>query len=287
MDGGVLALPPVYDVGLWVALSVSAAFVALYAHRVAREARQTSSALTAAELVLARAQHLSQLDGLAAAAAHELGTPLATVSLVVREMAAEPPPSQSFTEDLRLLEQSVERCRSILEKLSSPSGLSNRQMDISSPVELAEVAAAPHRLKGVSVAVEGDGADPPPVCARNAGIIYALGNIIENAVGFAEKAVSIRAIWTKSAVRLVVADDGPGFPSGVLSRIGEPYLSQRDGARRNEGGGLGLGLFIARSFLERSRATVGFANASRPGKGAVVTVEWPRAAYEQGRRQNQ
>ena len=289
LDGGVLALPPVYDFGLWIALSVSAAFVALYAYRVASEARQTASALSAAELVLARAQHLSQLDGLAAAAAHELGTPLATVSLVVREMAAQPAPNPDFAEDLRLLEQSVERCRSILGKLSSPSELSTRQLDISSPVELAEVAASPHRLKGVSISVESEGPDPAPVCARNAGIIYGLGNVIENAVSFAETAGSIRAIWTTSEVSLVIADDGPGFPAGVLNRIGEPYLSKRDSARRKggAGGGLGLGLFIARSLLERSRATVRFANAVAPTKGAIVTIAWPRAAYEQSRRQNQ
>ena len=286
LRGENLALPPIYVLGLWAALAVSAAFVALYAYRVAAEARQTASALSAAELVLARAQHLSQLDGLAAAAAHELGTPLATVALVVREMAAEPPPSESFADDLRLLEQSVERCRSILGKLSAPAELSGRQMDIFSPVELAEIAAAPHRLPGVIVIVTGEGPEPAPKCPRNPGVLFGLGNLIENAVGFAEKTVAIRATWSKSTVSIVIADDGPGFPSSILARIGEPYLSQREGARRKEGagGGLGLGLFIARSLLERSRATVQFANAASPATGAVATVQWSRPAYEQGRR---
>ncbi len=283
-----LILPPMYVVARWAALAISGAFVALYAYRVADEARQTYSALMEADLVLARAQHLSQIDGLAAAAAHELGTPLATVSLVVREMAAQPPPSEGFAEDLRLLEQSVVRCREILGKLSSRSGLPGQQMDISSPVELAEIAAAHHRLMGVAIAVEGEGASPPPKCVRNPGVLYGLGNLIENAVSFAEKTVAIRTSWTKSTVKIVIADDGPGFPPNILARAGEPYLSQRERARRNEeaGGGLGLGLFIARSLLERSRATVEFANAAAPESGAVVTVQWPRAAYEQGRRAN-
>ncbi len=286
IGGGSLALPPMYVFGLWGALMVSAAFVMLYAYRVAAEARQTASALTAAELVLARAQHLSQIDGLAAAAAHELGTPLATVALVVREMAAQPPPNEGFTDDLRLLEQAVERCRSILGKLSAPAELSGQQMDISSPVELAEIAAAPHRLLGVAITVTGEGLDPTPKCQKNPGVLYGLGNLIENAVGFAEKVVVIRASWTKSTVKIVVADDGRGFPPNILARIGEPYLSQREGVRRNEeaGGGLGLGLFIARSLLERSRATLQFDNAPPPAHGAVATVEWPRSAYEQGRR---
>ena len=132
----------------------------------------------------------------------------------------------------------------------------------------------------------GDGPEPAPKCARNPGVVYGLGALIENAASFADEAVTIRADWTKSAVTIVVSDDGPGFPAGVLSRIGEPYLTQRDGARRSEkaGGGLGLGLFIARSLLERSRATLRFENAPAPGAGAVVTVQWPRAAYEEGRR---
>jgi two-component system, sensor histidine kinase RegB len=287
--GGHLDLPPMYVLAGWVAFGVSAAFVTLYAYRVAAEARQTASALAAAELVLARAQHLSQIDGLAAAAAHELGTPLATVALVVREMAAEPHADEAFKEDLGLLEQSVERCRSILGKLSAPSGLSGQQMDISSPVELAEIAAAPHRLHGVDISVEGEGQDPPPKCQRSPGILYGLGNLIENAVNFAEKTVLIRTSWTKSTVTITIADDGRGFSPNVLSRIGQPYLSQRDRARRKQeaGGGLGLGLFIARSLLERSSASLKFGNADPPGQGAVVTVSWPRAAYEQGRRLDQ
>jgi two-component system sensor histidine kinase RegB len=285
--GQSLIVSPLYVYGLWTALAASAIFVTLYAHRVAEEARQNASALAAAELVLARAQHLSQIDGLAAAAAHELGTPLATVALVVRELAAHPPAGAAYADDLKLLEQSVEKCRSILSKLSEPSALSGqRQMDISSPMELAEIAAAPHRLLGVTIAVEGEGAGPEPKCARNPGVLYGLGNLIENAVSFAEKGVAIRASWSKSTVRITIADDGRGFPPNILARAGEPYLSQRDGARRNEeaGGGLGLGLFIARSLLERSGATLQFANAAPPAHGAVVTAQWPRAVYEQGRR---
>ncbi|MGA8716347.1 MAG: ActS/PrrB/RegB family redox-sensitive histidine kinase [Roseiarcus sp.] len=286
IGGESLVLPPLYVLARWVALAVSAAFVTLYAYRVAQEARHTASALTATELVLARAQHLSQIDGLAAAAAHELGTPLATIALVVREMAAHPPQGEEFIDDLRLLEQSVEQCRSILGKLSSPSELSGQPMDLTSPVELAEIAAAPHRLLGVTIAVEGEGSGPAPKCPRNPGVLYGLGNLIENAVSFAEKAVVIRTTWSPSTVRIVIADDGRGFPPHMLARAGEPYLSQRDGAPRSEetGGGLGLGLFIARSLLERSGATLQFANAAAPASGAVASVQWPRSTYEQSRR---
>lgn len=284
--GARLVLPQLYVFAGWTAFALSAAFVTFYAHRVAEEARLSASALNAAEIVLARAQHLFQIEGLAAAAAHELGTPLATIALVAREWAAAPPSGEAFEEDLRLVEQSVEKCRSILGKLSAPSSLAGQpQLEVTSPMELAEIAAAPHRLQGAAIAVEGDGTGLPPHCPRSAGMLYGLGSLIENAVAFAENSVAIRANWSRSTVKITIADDGAGFPANILARAGEPYLSQRDGARRNEGtSGLGLGLFIARSLLERSGATVEYANAAPPAHGAVATVRWPRAAYEQGRR---
>ena len=287
IGGTTLQLPKPYILGLWTALTVSTVFVAIYAFRVAREARQLADALAATELVLARAQHLSQLDGLAAAAAHELGTPLATVALVVHEMAAEPPPNDHFADDLKLLDESVARCRTILSKLGTPSALAPEHMEISNPGELVELAAAPHRLLGAEITVQADGPDPAPRCPRNAGVLYGLGNLIENAVSFAKAKVEIRASWTKTMVRIVIVDDGPGFPTHILSRLGEPYLSEREGAKRNEqaGGGLGLGLFIANALLERSGARIELSNGWEPGQGAIVAVVWPRAIYEHGRRE--
>lgn len=282
IGGEELSLPPIYVVGLWSALIISAAFVTFSAHRVAAEAGRTASALAATELALARAQHLSQLDGLAAAAAHELSTPLATIALIVRELAAEPT-GEGSSEDLELLEQSVDRCRSILARLSARRELSGQPLGFSSPVELAEAAAATHRLLGVSIAVEGEGAEPAPQCPHNPGVLAALSNLIENAVGFAESAVAIRVSWTSSTIGMVIADDGPGFPADILARIGEPYLS-RDSSRRTQGlsGGLGLGLFIASIFIERSGGSLHFENAKPPAKGAIVAIRWPRQAYEQG-----
>ena len=259
--------------------------MALYAYRVAEEARQSASALTAAELVLARAQHLSQIDGLAAAAAHELGTPLATVALVVREMAAHPSPDEEFADDLRLLEQSVDRCRSILGKLSSPAEALRRGSWIF-PVRSSSRKSRPRPI-GCSESRSRSRARapiPPPQCARNPGVLYGLGNLIENAVSFAEKTVIIRARWTQIDGQDPYRRRRTGLSAEPPGRIGEPYLSQRDerAATKEAGGGLGLGLFIARSLLERSGATLKFANAAPPATGAVVTVEWPRAGLRAG-----
>ena len=285
-DAGDFQPPTLYGVALWIAIAVSGLFAVIYGHRVAEESRQFASALTATELTLAREQHLSQLDGLAAAAAHELGTPLATVALVVHEIARQPQVATQCGEDLRLIEEQVGRCRSILGKLTSPEVLAEGSLEVTSLSELIEEIAAPHRLLDVAIAVECAGAPPEPSCRRSAGLIYGLNNLVENAVSFAESRVTIRAAWTSSEVEIVVADDGPGFPPQVLARLGEPYISTRGSGRRRENeaaGGMGLGLFIAKALLERSGAELTIANAPPSQSGAVAKIVWPLAAFEHGR----
>ena len=172
----------------------------------------------------------------------------------------------------------------LLARLSAPRELSSQALGFSSPLELAETAAAPHRLLGVSITVEGEGPEPAPKCPHNPSVLSALGNLIENAVGFAERAVNIRASWTKSTVGMVIVDDGPGFPPDILARIGEPYLAQRKALVAPGRGrrGLGLGLFIANILIKRSGGELHFENAKPPAKGAIVAIQWPRQAYEQG-----
>ena len=275
IGGERLVLPPLYVAGVWVSLVVSAAFVVLYAYRVAAEARHTASALTAAELVLASAQHLSQLDGLAAAAAHELGTPLATVALVVREMAAQKPPDEAFADDLSLLEESVDRCRAILGKLSAPADMTGQTMDVSSPVELAELAAAPHRPLGVSIAVAGEGPEPPPKCSRNPGVLYGVGNLIENARQF-------RPVGGDDPGRLDENDRHDrhfrrrtrvSAQRAVEDRRAVPVASgRRPAGPRRPAAGSALGSSSPGRFSSAPRATLRFANAEPPSTGAVVTV---------------
>jgi two-component system, sensor histidine kinase RegB len=285
-DGLAIEPPPLYDIGLWAAIGVSAIFVSIYGSRVASEARQLASALTATELMLARAQHLSQLDGLAAAAAHELGTPLATVALVVHELARQPQVAAHCAEDLRLVEEQVGRCRTILGKLSSPTHIAAASIEEAALGHLIEEIAAPHRLQDVAIEVDLAGEGPEPVCRRNPAVIYGLTNIVENAVGFAATKVTIQAGWTRQEARVVIADDGPGFPPQVLAQLGDPYISDRASARRGDGepaGGLGLGLFIAKALLERSGAQIEISNAAAPNRGASVAISWPLDMFEQTR----
>ncbi len=280
--GEELTFPWPYRVGVWLALVCGAVFVAAYAFRVAEEARRLSDALSATELVLTREQHLTQLDGLAAAAAHELGTPLATITLVVRELRKASGDHGPYAEDILLLEQEAQRCRAILGKLASMGAEDAEDWQSMSLRHLLEEVAEPYHHFGVNLAIEATGDGLEPRCFRNPGIIYGLGNLIENAVDFAASTVEINARWTTGAVRIEVADDGPGFSSEVLAKLGEPYVTTRATNRRarSEAGGLGLGLFIAKTLLERSGAAVSMANADLPAAGARVVIAWPRAAFD-------
>ena len=149
-----------------------------------------------------------------------------------------------------------------------------------------EEVIAPHRDFGIDMKLEpGVRNGPEPVGRRNPGVIYGLGNLIENAVDFARSAVTVRWRWSEEAVAIEIIDDGPGYPAEIIDRIGEPYMSKRQADAG--GGGLGLGLFIAKTLLERSGASLGFSNAGGEGKGAIVTINWPRAAFEQSHRQSE
>lgn len=273
-------LPPQYQLGNWIALLLGLGFTGIYAWRVAKEARDLSEALAATELVLAREQHLSQLDGLAAAAAHELGTPLATIALVARELSRLAPAEGEMAEDITLLREQVERCRGILGKLASLQDDDAGPLDQLSLSLLIEEAAGPQRPFGVPFEIALDGEKPEPVCRRNPGMIYGLGNIVDNAVDFAGSKVTITAQWTDGAVILTIADDGPGFTPEVLMRAGDPYLSRSHAKESRAGGGLGLGLFIAKTLLERSGATLEFSNRPLPATGASIRITWLRAVFE-------
>ncbi len=276
-----LVLPPIYLFGVWLSILLAIGVTSLYAFQVTEDTRKLSDALAATELVLAREQHLTQLDGLAAAAAHELGTPLATIFLISRELEGTVKEGQ-LAADLKTLREQAQRCRDILSKITqlSSTGAPFDRMKLST---LIEEAVAPHRDFGVAIKVRlAVAATTEPVGARNPAILYGVGNILENAVDFANQTVEVNAWWNADTVEIVISDDGPGIAPDMLNRIGEPYLSRRRSADEAQNGrtGLGLGVFIARTLLERTGAKVTFTNRVFPDHGAVVQIVWPRNVFE-------
>ena len=277
-----LILPQIYLVGVWLSIVVAIGVTSLYASQVAEESRQLSDALAATELVLTREQHLTQIDGLAAAAAHELGTPLATIFLISRELERTIADDSPIAGDLKTLREQTQRCRDILAKITqlSSSGAPFDRMPLST---LIEEAVAPHRDFDVAIKVRiAIGVTREPVGMRNPAILYGVGNILENAVDFARATVEVNASWNSETVEIVISDDGPGIAPDMLKRIGEPYLSRRRSAdeAQSQHGGLGLGVFIARTLLERTGAKVSFTNRVFPDHGAVVHIIWPRDRFE-------
>jgi two-component system sensor histidine kinase RegB len=281
-----LVLPPIYVLGVWLSIVLAIGVTSLYSFQVTEEARQLADALAATELVLAREQHLTQLDGLAAAAAHELGTPLSTIVLVSRELERtlqdNAQDNAQASSDIKTLREQAQRCRDILAKITQLSSVGG-PFDHMKLSTLIEEAVAPHRDFGVAIKVRiAVSGAKEPVGARNPAILYGVGNILENAVDFARATVEVNAWWNNETIEIVISDDGPGFAPEILRRIGEPYLSRRRGTddAQSARGGLGLGVFIARTLLERTGAKVSFANRTFPDHGAVVTITWPRARFE-------
>ncbi len=301
--GGPLTLPTLYSLGVLASIAACLIFLGLYTWRLSKEARQMAAALSATEMVLAHEQKLHALDGLAAAAAHELGTPLATIVLVTKELSRELPPDTPWRDDIDLLNSQALRCRELLQKLTQRPEEQDPLHAYLSIGQLLDEAAQPYRTGKVTIAIDAgpsllqgdtDHGGKEPVGERRPGVIHGLGNIIENAVDFASTRVDITARWSEREVSIVVADDGPGFKPEILDTIGEPYVTSRSSTRPGRpgshaggsahAGGLGLGFFIAKSLLERSGAVVTFGNKAGNETGATVRVAWPRPSFEAAQR---
>ena len=214
-------LPNTYKLAVWFSIVLAIFFISIYAWQISEESRQLVNALAATELVLAREQHVTQLDGLAAAAAHALGTPLSTIAVIARELEREIDPSSPHADDIKLLREQAQRCRDILSKLNELSAEGELFDRVSLSALLQEIAE-PHRHFGIVIDVTMPAGETSPIGARNPAILYGLGNLVENAVDFARERVEISATWTGNEVSIVIADDGPGFAPEVMSRIGEP-----------------------------------------------------------------
>jgi two-component system sensor histidine kinase RegB len=251
-----------------------------------------AAAVLATQLALAREQKLTDLGGVVAAAAHELGTPLATIKLTSSELMEELDDRPELREDAALIRDQADRCRDILRSMGR-AGKEDLHMRQAPLTEVLREASEPHMARGKVIHQEerrGEGAEPqPPAILRRPEIIHGLRNLIQNAVDFARANVWIEAAWSADEISVRIVDDGPGFPPQVIGRIGDPFMrsrrSEQDRRSRPEYEGMGLGLFIAKTLLERSGAELSFANGSDPfaprkgndpRRGAIVEVVWPR-----------
>ncbi len=270
-------LPPIYDLGLLSGIVVGTAFTSLYAWRATKESRKMSAALSATEQMLAQEQKLSALGSLAAAAAHELGTPLATIAVTAKEMRRELPEGH-LREDAELMMSQAQRCRAILEQLALRGDRPDVIHEALSLEDLLEEAAEGYIDRGVDITIEGQQtlSGPPLNIQRRPELLYALKNFIENAVSFATTRVILTAAVNDNDITLTIDDDGQGFDPLIRPRLGQPYVTSR--AKAGKAGGLGLGVFIATTLVERTGGRTEFENS--PSGGARVQCRWPISALQ-------
>ncbi len=279
------AAPDVDSLGQSAALVAALAFACGFASWSSAGIAQRELALNVTESVLAREQRLSALGALAAAVAHELGTPLATITIIATELARKVPDGPQRDDAVLLVEQ-ARRCRDILRRLAETPDRRDTLHERMSLLQVVRETVEPYGAGGevkVEALVTGAPGVASPDIWRRPEILHALSTIVENAFDFAGSEVLLTARFDASVVTIEVRDDGPGFAAAILPKLGEPYVTSRPGGEGSRSGhaGMGLGLFIAKTLLERSGAQVLFANG--PVRGAIVTARWPRARLEVGR----
>lgn len=282
-SGSELNLPELFLFGFWLSVCIGIVFLSLYARRVTDESNSMSEALVATQMALAREQKLTDLGGVVAAAAHELGTPLATIKLASSELIDELDDREDLKEDATLIRDQANRCRDILRSMGQ-AGKDDLHLKRAPLETVIQEAAYPHINRGIAIHFDFDVLEnmTQPQIHRRPEIIHGLRNLIQNAVDFAKHNVWITTTLSKDSISVNIIDDGRGFPYYLLGRIGDPFVRSGGMSSRSEKrpgyDGMGLGLFIAKTLLERTQAELTFANdgwsAERPSTGAVVQVKW-------------
>jgi len=288
-QGFYLRMPDIFVSGFWISLVIGIIFLAGYARRVTLETHSMSQALIATQMALSREQKLTDLGGVVAAAAHELGTPLATIKLVSTELVEELGDHPELLADAALIREQADRCRDILSDMGR-TGKDDSHLKRAPLSTVIHEAAEPHQNRGKQIHFSftplPDGDPRQPQIQRLPEIIHGVRNLIQNAVDFAEAEVWVDVTWSKDEITLIVADDGRGYPPDLIGRIGDPFVRRRKekpSSQRPGYEGMGLGLFIAKTLLQRSGAELTFANGRdwfsnradpSPYKGAIVNVVW-------------
>lgn len=291
-DGSVFEKTDMFLYGFLISISIGIVFLAVYAGRVTSEVHAMSEALTATQMALAREQKLTDLGGVVAAAAHELGTPLATIKLASGELIEELQDTPELMEDARLIRDQADRCRDILRSMGQ-AGKDDLHMRRAPVSAVIREAAEPHSDRGKELHFDIGGEHgvlaEQPIIDRRPEIIHGLRNLVQNAVDFARGHVWIDILWNDDYLTVRIIDDGPGFSTSVMSRLGDPFVRRRRRSGSRPGyEGMGLGLFIAKTLLERSGAELSFANGRDPFEpastlgeraGAIVEARWRRDIF--------
>ena len=273
MEEYVLSFPNYYVTGILISLIIGLIFLSYFGIRFAGETKKRSDALNKLQQILAKEYELESLGGQAAAAAHSLGTPLATISVVAREMRKEVGDSSKLTKDIDLLISQTKRCSEILKKISQKKIISDEFLSSMSFEDLLEDIIKSFKESSEKKIILNTDKDINKIdIKRNPELVYGLRNFIGNAVKFSNQNILISIISDNINLYILIEDDGPGFPEDIIKALGEPYIKSRSKLSKTNAG-LGLGTFLGKTLLERQLAVISFDNDSSL-KGAKVKIKW-------------
>ncbi|WP_440920298.1 ActS/PrrB/RegB family redox-sensitive histidine kinase [Candidatus Pelagibacter sp.] len=265
---------PYYYYSIPIALIVALVFLNYFAMTFGTQSRLRKEALTKMEEVMAKEHELLSLGGQAAAAAHSLGTPLSTIKIITQELLKQFEGNKDVEKDVNLLSSQVERCNEILKKLTLNPDEEDEFIDVDITIRdyLNEILNSFKEISTKKFIFNFDQDSNSKKIVKSIEIVYGLRNFIGNANKFSDENIFINLKSDSEFTEISIEDDGPGYPKDILSKIGEPYLKSNNPQDKSKTG-LGLGLFIGKTLLEKNFAAVICRN-SKTRSGAEVIIKW-------------
>ena len=265
--------PKLYLTGYIIAIIVGLVFLCYFGIRFSGESKRRTDAINKVQQVLAKEYELESLGGQAAAAAHSLGTPLATINVVASELKKELASNKELSKDIDLLISQTKRCGEILKQISKKQ-IKDDEFFKKTKLEdlLEEIIESFKETSSKQIYLDSSNDKNKLLISRSAEVIYGLRNFIGNAVKFSKAKVKIELISDKSLVEIIIEDDGPGFPDDIIEILGEPYIKSKS-PHVNQNAGTGLGTFLGKTLLERSGAKLYFSNIKNKGASVKILIE--------------
>ena len=258
-------LPDIYSFGLVTSLIITVIFIAIYAYLFASSSRKISNALSVSKLQILNQKKITEVGSLSAAAAHELGTPLNTIFLVLNDLLKEKKliNDKNIVKDINLLKSQAERCREILQKFSkNPLKLKDKFLEKVKITDLIKINFEKfNKNKQLNIIIDKKTLEPEIIFKDE--IMYALGNIVQNAITYSIKIVTVELIYSKTFMKIIISDDGNGFSKDIVDKLGDPYIS-----KNNQG--MGLGIFISKNLIENMGGNIDLYNSD--DNKAVVEI---------------
>ena len=269
-----LHFPNFYKTGIIISILIGLIFLSYFGIRFAGEKKKTSEALNKLQEVIYKEYELESLGGQAAAAAHSLGTPLATISVVAKELKKEIGENNELSKDIDLLISQSKRCSEILKRISKKQIEEDKFFSSVKLEDLLEEILNSFRetsSKEINLITNDD--NNKIDIQRSPEMTYGLRNFIGNAIKFSRSKVNVFLYSDAKEIKIIVNDDGPGFPEDIIKKIGEPYIKSRS-KEINPNSGLGLGTFLGKTLLERQKAKLLFRrNGELGGALVIITLE--------------